>query len=102
MFLAKNLHTNFGQIHNKYKGKVMEEIKFTYVIEPTHHGGYIWVFEGKDESGKGLLSFYNETDLIEALKTYRKSSVFLLDDTPNLMKEGERLAKKLDLLLQHP
>lgn len=80
----------------------MEEIKFTYRIEPTRHGGYIWVFEGKDEDGGGLLSFYNEADLIEALKTYRKSSVFLLDNTPNLMREGERLAKKLNLLFQHP
>lgn len=80
----------------------MEEVKFTYMIEPTCHGGYIWVFEGKDENNEDLLNFYNEADLIEALKTYRKSSVFLLDNTPNLMKEGERLSKKLNLYFQHP
>lgn len=85
----------------------MEEVKFTYMIEKGN-GGYLWVFTGYHEGIKkkgesGCLFFYNEADLLEALKTYKKESVLVIDDENlEMMKEGERLSKKLNLYFQHP
>lgn len=85
----------------------MEEIKFTYMIEKGN-SGYLWVFTGdqsdlEGENDKSVLFFYNEKDLLEALKVYKKSSVFVIDDEDvEMMKEGERLSKKLNLCFQHP
>lgn len=85
----------------------MEEIKFTYMIEKGN-GGYLWVFTGdqrdlEGENDKSVLFFYNEKDLLEALKVHKKSSVFVIDDEDvEMMKEGERLSKKLNLYFQHP
>lgn len=85
----------------------MEEVKFTYMIEKGD-GGYLWVFTGYHEGIKKkeeseTLFFYNEEDLLEALKVYKKGSVLVIDDENlEMMKEGERLAKKLNLYFQHP
>lgn len=79
-----------------------KEDPFTYVIEPTANGGYVWLLEGKQEEWDQMLTFYNEESLIEALEKYKKSSILLLDNSPILMQRGEQLAKKLNLQLQHP
>ena len=83
------------------------EVKFTYMIEKSN-GGYLWVFTGyhtgvKPKEESECLFFYNEGDLLEALEVYKKSSVFVIDDEDTeMMKEGERLSKKLNLYFQHP
>lgn len=83
----------------------MEEVKFTYMMEP-RDGGYLQVFRGDqsylEEEGDTILFFYNETDLFESLKTYKKGSVFIVDDDLETMAEGERLSKLLNLPFQHP
>ena len=72
------------------------------------NGGYLWVFTGdqsdlEGKNDKDVLFFYNEEDLFEALKVHKKSSVFVIDDEDvEMMKEGERLSKKLNLYFQHP
>ena len=85
----------------------MEEVKFTYMIEKGN-GGYLWVFTGyqtglKRKEESETLFLYNEEDLLEALKIYKKGSVLVIDDENlEMMKEGERLSKKLNLPFQHP
>lgn len=49
-----------------------KEDPFTYVIEPTANGGYVWLLEGKQEKWDQMLTFYNEESLIEALEKYKK------------------------------
>lgn len=83
----------------------MEEIKFTYMMEP-RDGGFFQIFNGDqsylEEEGDIILFFYNEKDLLEALKTHKKVSVFTVDDDDETMTEGERLSKMLNLPFQHP
>ena len=83
----------------------MEEVKFTYMMEP-RDGGYLEVFKGDqsylEKENDTILFFYNEADLFESLKAYKKGSVFIVDDDSETMAEGERLSKILNLPFQHP
>lgn len=75
---------------------------FTYVIEEGNNRGSIFIYKGiKKSRTKGMLYFTEEKGLIEALKIYKKTAVLVPDDDPEMLKEGERLSKKLGLDFQH-
>lgn len=77
------------------------------MLTPYSNCGYIEVFKGnqsdlQDENSEDILVLYSEKDLLEALKVYKKGSVFIIDDDSELVTEARRLAERLNLPLQCP
>lgn len=76
---------------------------FTYVIEEGSNRGYIIIiYEGERKNKtEGLLYFTNENDLSEALKIYEKSAILVAYPKKELLIEGKRLSKKLNIEFLH-
>ena len=81
--------------------------KFVYVIEKLNNNGWISVYtndeqltENKEE--KTLITFTNESNLLDALKQYKKGGVRIIETNKDLFQVGKSLAEKLNLEFIHP
>ena len=73
--------------------------KFYYTIEKGSNNGIIDIYDGELEvkEENGLLNFSNESELLEALKTYKKGAIMVLSENQKAIEAGKRLAEKLNL-----
>lgn len=55
----------------------------------------------KSEQGI-MLSFTNEQDLLNALTEFKKSGIWIVEGDSELIEEGKRLSKLLDIQLIAP
>ena len=74
--------------------------KFVYVIEKLNNNGWISVYTNDDQltenkEEKTLITFTNESDLLDALKQYKKGGIWAVTDSEEVHLEGKRLAEKL-------
>lgn len=73
--------------------------KFYYTIEKGSNNGIIDIYDGELEvkEENGLLNFSNESELLEALKSYKKGAIMVLSENQKAIEAGKRLAEKLNL-----
>ena len=73
--------------------------KFYYTIEKGSNNGIIDIYDGELEvkEENGLLNFSNESELLEAMKSYKKGAIMVLSENQKAIEAGKRLAEKLNL-----